>query len=216
MPIEAGLVNRAIETRRPRSRATNFDIRKHVLRYDEVVNEQRNRIYDQRRRILTEPSLRLTVEDMIAAEVGDLVAQFTTGDYEDEWQLDELIQALRGWCITFRRSTPDRWQNMKRASDRGGRHRNRRQAYAAKEVELGEPILRNAEKQIMLWAVDTRWCAISPTWTACVRASACARWRSRIRWWPTGAKAFEMYGEMIDAIRSDTVRSVFSVQLQRQ
>src|SRR5690606_37441256 len=60
VPIEAGLVNRAIENSQTKVEGYNFDIRKHVLRYDEVVNEQRNRIYDQRRRILTEPSLRLT------------------------------------------------------------------------------------------------------------------------------------------------------------
>ncbi|MCB0052623.1 MAG: preprotein translocase subunit SecA, partial [Caldilinea sp.] len=115
VPIEAGLVNRAIENSQTKVEGYNFDIRKHVLRYDEVVNEQRNRIYDQRRRILTEPSLRLTVEDMIGAEVGDLVAQFTTGDYEDEWQLDELIQALRGVVHHVPADlTPERWQNMKR------------------------------------------------------------------------------------------------------
>ena len=53
VPIEAGLVNKAIENAQTKVEGYNFDIRKHVLRYDEVVNEQRNRIYDQRRRILT-------------------------------------------------------------------------------------------------------------------------------------------------------------------
>ena len=71
VPIEAGLVNRAIENAQTKVEGYNFDIRKHVLRYDEVVNEQRNRIYDQRRRILTEPSLKLTVESMIEEEADE-------------------------------------------------------------------------------------------------------------------------------------------------
>jgi preprotein translocase subunit SecA len=58
VPIEAGLVNKAIENAQTKVEGYNFDTRKHVLRYDEVVNEQRNRIYEQRRRILTEPSLK--------------------------------------------------------------------------------------------------------------------------------------------------------------
>ena len=77
VPIEAGLVNKAIENAQTKVEGYNFDIRKHVLRYDEVVNEQRNRIYDERRRILTEPSLKLTIESMIEDEVNDLVGQFT-------------------------------------------------------------------------------------------------------------------------------------------
>ncbi|MCB9118973.1 MAG: SEC-C domain-containing protein [Caldilineaceae bacterium] len=91
-----------------------------------------------------------------------------------------------------------------------------RQAYAAKEVELGEPILRNAEKQIMLWAVDTRWVRHL---TDLDRLREGIGLRALAQQDPVVAykrEAFEMYGEMIDAIRSDTVRSVFSVQLQRQ
>ena len=61
MPIEAGLVSKAIENAQTKVEGHNFDIRKHVLQYDEVVNEQRNRIYDQRRRILTEPSMKTSI-----------------------------------------------------------------------------------------------------------------------------------------------------------
>ena len=217
VPIEAGLVNRAIENAQTKVEGYNFDTRKHVLRYDEVVNEQRNRIYDQRRRILTEPSLRLTVEDMIAAEVGDLVAQFTTNDYEDEWQLDEMIQALRGLLHHVPADlTSARWQNLKRDQIEADVIEMAQQAYAAKEAELGEPIMRNAEKQIMLWAVDSRWVRHL---TDLDRLREGIGLRALAQQDPVVAykrEAFEMYSEMIDAIRSDTVRSAFSVQVQRQ
>ncbi|OUC08705.1 preprotein translocase subunit SecA, partial [Litorilinea aerophila] len=93
MPIEAGLVSKAIENAQSKVEGHNFDIRKHVLQYDEVVNEQRNRIYDQRRRILTEPSMKNSIVAMIEEEVGELVDTFTASEYEDEWQLEELVQA---------------------------------------------------------------------------------------------------------------------------
>ena len=217
VPIEAGLVNKAIENAQTKVEGYNFDIRKHVLRYDEVVNEQRNRIYDQRRRILTEPSLRLTVEDMIGNEVRDLVAQFTAADLEDEWQLDELAQALRALV----HHTPadvgtQRWEDKKRSEIEADAIAIAQQAYATKEQEIGEAILRNAEKQIMLWAVDSRWVRHL---TDLDRLREGIGLRALAQQDPVVAykrEAFDMYSEMIDAIRSDTVRSVFSVQLQSQ
>ncbi|HRA66368.1 MAG TPA: SEC-C metal-binding domain-containing protein, partial [Caldilinea sp.] len=217
VPIEAGLVNKAIENAQTKVEGYNFDIRKHVLRYDEVVNEQRNRIYDQRRRILTEPSLRLTVEDMVASEVRVLVAEFTVGEYEDEWQLDELTKAVRALAHHVPADLgPERWHNKKRSEIEADAIALAHQAYAAKEVEVGEAILRNAEKQIMLWAVDSRWVRHL---TDLDRLREGIGLRALAQQDPVVAykrEAFEMYNEMIEAIRSDTVRAVFSVQLQRQ
>ncbi|HAJ36683.1 MAG TPA: preprotein translocase subunit SecA, partial [Chloroflexi bacterium] len=217
VPIEAGLVNKAIENAQTKVEGYNFDIRKHVLRYDEVVNEQRNRIYDQRRRILTEPSLRLTVEDMIAAEVRDIVAEFTAGEYEDEWQLDELVKALRALTHHLPAALgPERWHGKKRSEIEADAIALAQQAYAAKEAEIGESIMRSAEKQIMLWAVDSRWVRHL---TDLDRLREGIGLRALAQQDPVVAykrEAFEMYSEMINAIRSDTVRAVFAVQLQRQ
>ncbi|MCL4830589.1 MAG: preprotein translocase subunit SecA [Caldilinea sp.] len=217
VPIEAGLVNKAIENAQTKVEGYNFDIRKHVLRYDEVVNEQRNRIYDQRRRILTEPSLRLTIEDMIANEVRDLVAQFTAADLDDEWQLDELAQALRALVHHVPADVGTRrWQDKKRSEIEADAIAIAQQAYAIKEQEIGEEIMRNAEKQIMLWAVDSRWVRHL---TDLDRLREGIGLRALAQQDPVVAykrEAFDMYGEMIDAIRSDTVKSVFSVQLQSQ
>jgi preprotein translocase subunit SecA len=216
VPIEAGLVNKAIENAQTKVEGYNFDIRKHVLRYDEVVNEQRNRIYDQRRRILTEPSLRLTVEDMLANEVSDMVAQFTAADLEDEWQLDELAQALRALAHHVPADVgPQRWQDKKRSEIEADAIAIAQQAYGIKEQEIGEDIMRNAEKQIMLWAVDSRWIRHL---TDLDRLREGIGLRALAQQDPVVAykrEAFAMYGEMIDAIRSDTVKAVFAVQLQR-
>jgi preprotein translocase subunit SecA len=116
VPIEAGLVNRAIENAQTKVEGYNFDTRKHVLRYDEVVNEQRNRMYEQRRRILTEPSLRPTVEKMIEEEVRSLVAHHTAAELDDEWKLKELGLALKALIHHL----PDdfsyeHWQGMKQS-----------------------------------------------------------------------------------------------------
>ncbi len=113
-------------------------------------------------------------------------------------------------------SGPERWQNKKRDEIEADAIELARQAYAAKEVEIGEPVLRNAEKQIMLWAVDSRWVRHL---TDLDRLREGIGLRALAQQDPVVAykrEAFEMYSEMIEAIRSDTVRAAFSVQLQRQ
>jgi len=216
VPIEAGLVNRAIENAQVKVEGYNFDIRKHVLQYDQVVNEQRNRIYDERRRILTEPSLKLTIDAMIEEDARALVTQFTSGDYEDQWQLQELGQALKALIHLLPADfNPQRWQQMKRSEIQDDVAELAAVAYAAKEVELSEPVLRQAEKQIMLWAVDNRWIRHLTDLDRLregIGLQAIANVDPLVAY---KREAFQMYGELLDAIRDDTVKAVFSVQLQR-
>jgi preprotein translocase subunit SecA len=75
MPIEAGVVSKSIETAQSKVEGYNFDIRKHVLEYDDVVNQQREIIYAQRHRILTSPSLKENILSMVREELTDLVDQ---------------------------------------------------------------------------------------------------------------------------------------------
>jgi preprotein translocase subunit SecA len=216
VPIEAGLVNRAIENAQTKVEGHNFDIRKHVLQYDEVVNEQRNRIYDQRRRILTEPSLKNSVEGMIEDEIGAIVSQFTSTDYEDEYQLDELVQALRGVFPVPETFTVEAWQKLDRDAIEEQAIEMALDAYEAKERELGEEALRRAEKQIMLWAVDNRWVR-HLTDLDHLREGIGLQAYAQVD--PVVAykrESFNMYAELMNDIRGDIVKAVYSVQIQQQ
>ncbi len=156
-PIEAGVVSKAIENAQTKVEGHNFDMRKHVLQYDEVVNEQRNRIYEQRLRILTEPSMQTAVETMIEEEVAAVVQTFTSSAFEEEWQLDELVQALKGiFHLPSAFSTAD-WKGMKQEEIEEHVIQMARETYAANAAAVGDEVMRQAEKQIMLWAVDSRW-----------------------------------------------------------
>ncbi len=94
MPLEAGMVSKSIESAQSRVEGYNFDIRKHVLEYDDVVNKQREVIYEQRRRILTEPTLRPTVLDMVSSQVRRLVQSFAGDEDPDNRDLSGLYGAL--------------------------------------------------------------------------------------------------------------------------
>lgn len=216
IPIEAGLVNRAIENAQTKVEGHNFDIRKHVLQYDEVVNEQRNRIYDQRRRILTEPSLKTSVETMIEEEINVIVAQFTVGDYEDEWQLDELVQALRGIFPVPADFAVDQWRKAAREQIEEEAAAMALAAYAAKEVELGEQTMRHAEKQIMLWAVDNRWVRHLTDLDHLREGIGLQAYAQVDPLVAYKREAFNMYGALMEDIRGDIVKAVYTVQVQRQ
>ena len=216
VPIEAGLVSRAIENAQTKVEGHNFDIRKHVLLYDEVVNEQRNRIYDQRRRILTEASLKNSVETMIEEEIGALVDGFTASEHDDEWQLEELLAALRGVFPVPQDFSVEAWQGLDKNEISEFAVQMALDTYAAKETTLGEEVLRRAEKQIMLWAVDNRWVRHLTDLDRLregIGLQAFAQVDPLVAY---KREAFNMYSELMNDIRGDIVKSVFTVQVQQQ
>jgi preprotein translocase subunit SecA len=187
-----------------------------VLQYDEVVNEQRNRIYDQRRRILTEPSMKVSIETMIEEEVGDLVHSFTSSSMDDEWQLDELVQALRAMFHLPESITAAHWEEKKQDEIEEEAIALALDAHAAKENELGEELMRRAEKQILLWAVDSRWVRHLTDLDRLregIGLQALAQVDPLVAY---KREAFNMYGELMNDIRGDVVKAVLTLQVQRQ
>jgi preprotein translocase subunit SecA len=95
IPIEHNLVSKSIENAQIKVEGHNFDIRKHVLEYDDVVNKQREIIYEQRRQILSEPTLKPIITRMVGEEFSELVPLYTSGNYNDEWDLAGLYMAVK-------------------------------------------------------------------------------------------------------------------------
>ncbi len=216
MPIEAGMVNKAVENAQTKVEGHNFDIRKHVLRYDEVVNEQRHGIYEQRHRILFEPSLKTSIEAMIEEEVTVIVNSFTTSGYEDEWQIEELIQALSGIFHIPPEVTVESWEKLDQQQITEEAVRLALETYAAKDEEIGDEKMRQAEKQIMLSAVDYRWVRHLTDLDRLregIGLQAIAQVDPLVAY---KREAFVMYGELMESIRSDIVKAVFSIHVQEQ
>ena len=111
-PLEHSLLSKSIEQAQVRVEGYNFDIRKHVLEYDDVVNKQRNVIYDQRRKILSETNLKPIIVDMIDDDIHALVAQYTQGTIDD-YDLSALMIAARGLIPLPASLTPDDWRDLK-------------------------------------------------------------------------------------------------------
>jgi preprotein translocase subunit SecA len=95
VPIEAGLVAKVIESAQSKMEGYNFDIRKHVVQYDDVMNTQRTVIYGERIKVLESDDLRASILDMVGKELDRVVNRFAASNYSEEWDMDGLMRGLR-------------------------------------------------------------------------------------------------------------------------
>ncbi len=109
MPLEYGILSKSIEQAQEKVEGYNFDIRKHVLKYDDVVNKQREVIYAQRRMILERDELRETVMNMVDGEIKVLVETHCAGDLTEEWDLAGLVNEVRVIVPLPKDFDPSRW-----------------------------------------------------------------------------------------------------------
>ncbi|RME56857.1 MAG: preprotein translocase subunit SecA, partial [Caldilineae bacterium] len=217
MPIEAGMVSKAIENAQTRVEGHNFDIRKHVLRYDEVVNEQRETIYAERRRILTEPSLKPTIIDMITEEIDGAIDHFeSNAPNDEEWDLHELIQILRNIFPFPPNFDPSQWEGLSLDEIADQAVQMALETYEAKEKEYGETVMRDVERQIMLHAVDHRWVRHLTDLDRLregIGLQAIAQVDPLVAY---KREAFAMYQALMGDIRSDIVKAILSFRIERE
>jgi preprotein translocase subunit SecA len=148
IPLEHGLVSRSIESAQKKVEGYNFDIRKHVLEYDDVVNKQREVIYNQRRELLEADDLRPIAMDMVHREIEAAVSAHTAG-YADEWDLDGLYHAVRSFLpLETRRSEMEsEWEAAPSPQAIVAELTDRAEAlYDQIALEFGKSILREATR----------------------------------------------------------------------
>ena len=157
-PIEHRMISKAIEGAQRKVEGHNFEIRKHLLEYDDVMNKQREVIYELRTQVLGAEQLKDTFLEMLEEVVDDFVAEQLSADlHPEEWDLaalDEAIKRQFGVEINvqeFPRTRADLTSLREFIFER------LRQSYDQKEAQMGEPMMRHLEKVIMLQLIDTRW-----------------------------------------------------------
>jgi len=148
IPIEHGLISKSIESAQNKVEGYNFDIRKHILEYDDVVNKQREVIYSQRQELLEAEDLRPIAMDMMSREIEAVVGMHTS-DYRDEWDLDGLYRAVRSFLpLTLSRSeVVSHWEAALSPQDIVRDLIDRVEVlYDAISLEFGQSILREAAR----------------------------------------------------------------------
>jgi preprotein translocase subunit SecA len=156
VPIEHRMVSRAIENAQKKVENHNFEIRKHILEYDDVMNQQRKVIYEQRRQILAGEDLKEEVlglaEDMLDGMIGFYCPEDA---YSEQWDITGLTDALAS-KFSFRMAGIDP-HSLSRDEFRQKLWDAIKQSYDDKEKEIGPALMRHLEKVFMLQAVDHQW-----------------------------------------------------------
>jgi preprotein translocase subunit SecA len=163
-PMEAKILSNQIENAQKKVEEQNFVARKNVLKYDDVMNTQRQVIYEQRRRVLEGEDLSQDVRNWIEEVVERIVLQYTTSEYVEEWDLAGLVQAMNdlyGSDITLGELTdPEEGIEMSREALTEEFRDDALDEYAAKEADveaMEAGLMRNLERYTILQVVDTRW-----------------------------------------------------------
>ncbi|AJX15762.1 preprotein translocase subunit SecA [Burkholderia ubonensis] len=215
--IEAGIVTRSIESAQRKVEARNFDIRKQLLEYDDVSNDQRKVIYQQRNELLEAHDITETIGAMRQSVISDVVRQFVpAGSIEEQWDIPELEEALRNdWQLDLAIqemvnesssiSADEILEAVTTAAD---------EQYESKVALVGRESFSAFERSVMLQSVDRLWrehLAALDHLRQGIHLRGYAQKNPKQEY---KREAFELFAAMLDAIKQEVTRIVMNVQIQ--
>jgi preprotein translocase subunit SecA len=213
IPIEAGLVSKSIESAQTRVEGHNFDIRKHLLEYDDVVNQQREVIYAQRRRILSSPNLRESILTMVTDELTQLLAAATASEDPDEWDFVTLHNAVRTIMPLPATMTASRWHGMDPDDIEEQLIELAEQLYDEKEQGLGPEMMRQLERAVMLRVVDNLWVRHLTDLDVLREGIGLRAFGQQDPLVAFKREAHDMYDQLRGAIQHDIIHAIFRAQV---
>jgi preprotein translocase subunit SecA len=215
--IESRLVSKTIESAQSRVEGFNFDIRKRVVEFDDVINKQRETIYAERDKVLHNEDLGETIVGFLDEELDALVDQFLSGAAADEWNLEGLVAALRAMGLEGAEITEDAlW-------DIGGREAIREhlgdlvaEKLDAKEREIGETDWTMIERLVLLRTIDSLWVEHLTEIDDMRRGIGLRGYAQQDPLNEFRREAFALYTELRDLIRHQLANTIFRVTVTRQ
>ncbi|MBA4374394.1 MAG: preprotein translocase subunit SecA [Thermodesulfovibrio sp.] len=211
IPIENSMVSKAIENAQKRVESHNFDIRKHLLEYDDVMNKQRTEIYAFRREVLQGEELRERVTSMTEDIIEDFLALYCPEDSgSHEYDLKGLKDAMYGVFDLTLESFPDDLRQVK-----GLLLEAAVTAYNDKEAEVGADMMRYLEKMIVLQVVDSQWKDHLLAMDHLKEGIGLRGYGQRDPLVEYKREAFDMFTEMSGRISTEIVTRLYKIQVQR-
>ncbi|HZU78820.1 MAG TPA: preprotein translocase subunit SecA, partial [Acidimicrobiales bacterium] len=214
VPIEAKMVSKAIERAQTTVEARNAEIRKDVLKYDEVLNEQRKVIYARRLQVIDGEDLRERTEELLESTIEHLVRSACPSDYSEEWDLDVLVAEVTQYFPTaFTADELGQAESVNHLIE--SLVAEALDAYAARDEIFpgGADEARQVEREVMLQIIDQRWrdhLAEMDYLREGINLRAMGQQDPLVAWQREG---FQMFGQMMDSIDDDYLRYVMHVQV---
>ncbi len=217
--IESGMLTRQIERAQRRVEQHNFDARKQVLEYDDVANDQRKVIYQQRTDLMSAEDVAEAVVGIREEVVEQLVDQYVPGGApEEQWDVPGLVTALER---DFAAQLPvAEWVKSEEVGDGSALKKKLLgaliEAYEAKRRDLGPELLRHIEKQVMLQTLDTHWREHLAAMDYMRQGIFLRSYAQKNPKQEYKREAFELFAAMLDRIKYDTITTVSKIQVRNQ
>ena len=157
-PITAKMITRSIEKAQKKVESHNFEIRKYVLEYDDVMNQQREVLYGQRRQVLTADSLRDTIMGMVDDIIHEGLDKYANEKlYPEEWDFAGLLSQMQQYFVPKNATSVEELENLSRVEVQDKLKQIAVDLYEERLKEIGEQTMKELEKAIMLRVVDSKW-----------------------------------------------------------
>ena len=222
VPIESKAVTRSIRSAQTQVEQQNFEIRKDVLKYDDVLNRQRQVIYGERRRVLEGADLHEQIREMIDEVIEGYVNGATGEGYAEEWDLSQLWSALR--TLYHPTLTADEV-----IDEAGGEQAalsqeflvetlrvDAQQAYDRREEELTPEIMRELERRVVLSVLDRKWREHLYEMDYLREGIGLRAWAQRDPLVEYQREGYDMFGAMMEGIKEESVGNLFNLQVEVQ
>ena len=213
-PIEHKLITRSIENAQKKVEGRNFDMRKHVLEYDDVMNQQREVIYGERRKVLLGENLREHILGMLGGIIEAQMNQYANEKlYPEEWSLENLITDAEGIYAPKGRIKLEELEDMSRDELQDFLTQVAEESYTQREQLFGEDNMRELEKIIMLRVVDNRWMEHLDRMDMLREGIGLLAYGQRQPLVEYKIRGHEMFNQMIASIQNDIASLIFRVNI---
>ncbi len=217
--IESGMVSRVIENAQRKVESQNFDMRKNILQYDDIANDQRRVVYQQRDELLESEDISATIDAMRSDVVDAIINEYVPpGSIEEQWDIAGLETALENELNS--QLPVQQWLDEEDELDEAGMRQRIldrvTEAYRAKEEQLGSDVLREAEKWFLLQVIDSHW---KDHLAAMDHLRQGIQWRGMAQRDPKQEykkEAFQMFSQMLEGIKREAIQILSFVQARSE
>ena len=213
-PITANMITRSIEKAQKKVESHNFEIRKYVLEYDDVMNQQREVLYNQRRQVLTADDLKDTimgmVDDIILAELDKYADEKL---YPEEWDFAGLLAQMQQYFVPKHAVTVEELENMSRIEVQEKLKQIAVDLYNERFNEFGEETMKELEKAVMLRVVDSKWMDHLDAMDALKEGINLRAYGQKNPLVEYKFEAYEMFSEMVESIKRTVITFLYHIQV---
>ena len=216
MPIEAKMLTNVIASSQKKVEGRNFAIRKNVLNYDDVMSAQRQLIYDQRGKVLSGEDIHEYILKMINEMISDTVSQYLLDDNaKDDWNLAGLRDRFMGLFTVNEdfRYTTEELENVSKQEIIDLINNRALDFYTKKEEKIGSDVLRELERVILLKVVDLKWMAHIDDMDELRKGIGLRQYGQKNPVVEYRFEGFEMFDAMVESIREETIKLLFTIQI---